>query len=649
MRSPPAVLMVSLAAVSIAAALPGARTGLSEQGDAARPPIRAAFYESGFPGAWRQGGAFPAARYRPSLGYYDGRRIAIVRRQIASMRYGGIAAGIASWTGVGSTSDQRVGTLLRAARGTSFRWTLELVSPLEAIAGQLAYIRARYGTDPRYLRVGGRFVVFVADAGTRCADAAGVVRAANRAGAYLMLEAFPGYRRCASQPAGWYEDPPAASMVAHLPGSATISPGWFPGRAATPTLARDLARWSRDVQALTTLHPRFELIDSFNDWASGSAVESASEWETESGHGAYLDLLHTDGAAPAATALGSDPVSTEPAAGGLAPPATVQVVPRPAAPPTVPPPATSPPPATTSTSPPPPLPPPPPPPADPVVAAAGDIACDSSARDFMAGAGSPTACQMRATSDLILGMPDLAAVLALGDLQYDSGSDTQFTASFDPTWGRFKPLIRPAIGNHEYGTRDQAGYYQYFGPVAGTPLEGWYSFDVGAWHLIALNSNCPGVGRCEVGSAQEAWLRADLAAHPNPCTLAFYHHPRFSSGQHLGAANTDAFWRDLHAAGVELVLTGHDHDYERFAPQTPDQVADPAGGIREFVVGTGGKDNAPMRTVQPNSEVQNADTFGVLSLTLHPTGYDWQFLPQPGKTFTDLGSGTCHGPNGPLP
>jgi acid phosphatase type 7 len=286
-------------------------------------------------------------------------------------------------------------------------------------------------------------------------------------------------------------------------------------------------------------------------------------------------------------------------------------------------------------------------PNDPVVAAAGDIACDPANVNFYGALGNPTAeaCKMMATSDLLGGIPNLAAVLALGDHQYEAGTYEAFMQSFEPTWGRFKQLIRPTIGNHEARTLGGAPYFQYFGAAAGVPGEGWYSYDVGSWHIIVLNGNCPGPGGCKFGGTQAEWLRSDLRDNPVLCTMAYWHQPRFSSGSHGNVPIYDAFWRELWAAGVEVVINGHDHNYERFAPQTPDAIADLVGGIREFVVGTGGSGLSGISRVRPNSEVRNAGTFGVLALTLHPGSYDWRFIPEPGKTFTDAGSGACHGPN----
>jgi 3',5'-cyclic AMP phosphodiesterase CpdA len=215
-----------------------------------------------------------------------------------------------------------------------------------------------------------------------------------------------------------------------------------------------------------------------------------------------------------------------------------------------------------------------------------------------------------------------------------------------------KSLIRPVLGNHDYhsgplpGTDcdpagQPSGYFRYFGAAAGPPNAGYYSFELGGWHFVALNSNCAAVGGCGAGSAQETWLRADLAAHPARCTLAFMHHPRFSSSYEQGKnTHLDAIWRALYAARVELVLAGHDHVYERFAPQDPTGRADP-NGIRQFVVGTGGFSHHPFFAVQPNSEVRNNTSFGVLRLTLRGAGYDWRFVAAAGGSFTDSGSGSC--------
>lgn len=276
------------------------------------------------------------------------------------------------------------------------------------------------------------------------------------------------------------------------------------------------------------------------------------------------------------------------------------------------------------------------------IAAAGDIACSpQSDKHYNGGMGTPENCQMKATSDLILAR-DVDAVLTLGDNQYSTGRLGAYEASFGATWGRFKNLIYPVPGNHEYFTTPGAGYYAYFGDAARDPTKGYYSFDLSSWHLIALNSNCDSVGGCGEGSEQLEWLKADLAANASACTLAFWHHPRFSSGRHGNNPKYQAFWEQLYAAGAELVLGGHDHHYERFAPQTPQAELDAERGLRAFVVGTGGKSLYSAQKRAVNSEVVGVGTFGVLFLTLGPGQYSWLFESAAGADFTDRGSGSCH-------
>jgi acid phosphatase type 7 len=263
-----------------------------------------------------------------------------------------------------------------------------------------------------------------------------------------------------------------------------------------------------------------------------------------------------------------------------------------------------------------------------VLLAAGDVASCASSGD-------------EATAALLdrLG----GTIVALGDNVYDSGTSQEFATCYTPSWGRHKSRTRPAVGNHEHGTAGAAGYFGYFGGAAGDPSKGYYSYDLGSWHIVVINSNCAQVGGCGAGSPQEVWLRADLAAHPATCTLAYWHHPRFSSSRgHGNNPEMAPIWQALYEHGADVVLSGHDHTYERFSPQDSAGNLDRDRGIRQFVVGTGGRSHYEFGTVLPQSEVRNGDTFGVLQLTLHLSGYDWQFFPETGKTFTDAGSGTCH-------
>jgi acid phosphatase type 7 len=274
------------------------------------------------------------------------------------------------------------------------------------------------------------------------------------------------------------------------------------------------------------------------------------------------------------------------------------------------------------------------------IVAAGDIACDPTAADFNGGLGSEKRCRQKYVADII-GQINPDAVLTLGDSQYEENTLEQFKASYDLSWGRLKSITHPAVGNHEYLTKDASGYYSYFGATAGDPSKGYYSYDLGAWHIIALNSNCTQINGCEAASAQGQWLKADLAAHPTKCTLAYWHHPRFSSGHHGNNPDFIDFWEMLQRSGADLVLVGHDHNYERFAPQDALGNADSAG-LRQFVIGTGGKGVRPFEVIQPNSEVRDSNTYGVLKLTLKDSSYDWTFIPEAGASFTDSGSQHCH-------
>src|SRR5215212_6700306 len=268
---------------------------------------------------------------------------------------------------------------------------------------------------------------------------------------------------------------------------------------------------------------------------------------------------------------------------------------------------------------------------DPVLVGAGDI-------------GSCTNPGVAETASLVAQAGIDATVATFGDHAYPKGTDANFAECYDPFWGQFKERTRPSPGNHEYETAGASGYFKYFGAAAGDPGEEYYSYELGSWHVISLNSNCSQlVGGCRPGSPQEQWLKADLAAHSNTCTLAYWHHPRFSSGINGDNSIVGPFWDDLYQGGAEVVLNGHDHDYERFAPLNPSGQPEPTQGIREFVVGTGGAELRAFNRIHPTSEVQLAGMNGVLQMTLHPDSYDWQFVTAPDGIVADAGSATCHG------
>ncbi len=272
------------------------------------------------------------------------------------------------------------------------------------------------------------------------------------------------------------------------------------------------------------------------------------------------------------------------------------------------------------------------------VMAAGDIVCDTLTT-------TSTTCQQMAVSQLLVDQqPD--AVLPLGDLCQTTSANC-FNNYYGPSWGRMFSRSYPIPGNHDYGASGAKYYFDYWNGVgvasgpAGTRGQGFYSFDKGTWHFIALNSECTNIGGCDVGSPEYTWLQQDLANNSKKCTLAYEHEPLFGSTTLVSTA-TRPLWQLLYDNNADLMLDGHSHTYERFAPQDPNGVADPLRGIREFILGTGGAGHTGLGTLAANSEVRNNTTFGALKLTLHPDRYDWQFLPIAGQTFTDAGTTGCH-------
>ncbi|MEP7177986.1 MAG: chitobiase/beta-hexosaminidase C-terminal domain-containing protein [Pseudonocardiales bacterium] len=296
---------------------------------------------------------------------------------------------------------------------------------------------------------------------------------------------------------------------------------------------------------------------------------------------------------------------------------------------------------------------------DPVIMAVGDIACDPANSGYNSGDGDATDCRQKYTAGLVSAAGPVDAVLPIGDEQYGCGGLSAFHQVYDPTWGVQNSKSHPVPGNHEYQTlggtgcptqHDAAGYYSYFGATAGDPAKGYYSYNLGSWHIVAVNSeSCysqtnydnTATSLCPRGSALETWLRNDLAASPTGCKLVYWHEPRFSSTPGKGDDIVDPLWQDVAAAKVDVVLNGHQHFYERFAQMNAAGAADP-NGTREFILGTGGESFMPLSTRLPTSQASNANTFGVLRMSLHSASYDWNFLPVAGSTFTDSGSTPCH-------
>jgi acid phosphatase type 7 len=267
-----------------------------------------------------------------------------------------------------------------------------------------------------------------------------------------------------------------------------------------------------------------------------------------------------------------------------------------------------------------------------VLLAAGDIAeCDRLGDE--------------ATAELLDAYPD-ATIATLGDNAYPEGTLQQFVECYEPSWGRHKERTRPAVGNHDHSTKDAAGHFEYFGEAAGEFDKYYYGYDLGDWHVVVLNSDCWRVGGCNPDDPQGQWLEEELAASPAQCTLAYWHRPPFSSGRYgdrKDTARVQPLWEMIYDMGVDVLLTGHEHSYERFAPMNGSGERDDERGVRLFVVGTGGGNlrnfaGDPL----PTTEVRNSETWGVLKLTLKSAGYDWEFVPVEGGTFADSGSGSCH-------
>jgi hypothetical protein len=408
--------------------------------------------------------------------------------------------------------------------------------------------------------------------------------AANNPSFYLVLRVVPGYASCSSQPDGWHEYAPNVGE-SQVPGqSYSISPGYWKAGEATPQMARKRGIVFDDaIERMVASEAPFQLITSWNRWDEGTSVEPATSW------------VH-----PSCIALGRRCT-------GIYLNRLHKAVP------------------------------------ETVVSAAGDIACDPGDPSWNGGNGvaDPVngACRQKFTANLLAGSD---AVLALGDTQYEPSSTANYDASFNATWGAFKSIIHPTPGDHEYQVPGAADYFSYFGSAAGEPGNGYYSFDLGSWHVVSLNSNCNAVS-CAKGSPQELWLIRDLWAHRfAQCTLAFTHFPHFTDGPHVAdeTGSTQALWDDLYAFGAELMLNGNDHSYQRFAPKKPDGTNDPSRGIRAFIVGTGGKSfTTPQGTT---AELRHPGSFGVLRLKLYAQGYTWQFVPEAGDSFTDSGTGDCH-------
>jgi hypothetical protein len=638
----PTATTVSTLAPTTVATLPATNTPTSQVGADWQPsfPIRAAFYYPWFPQAWTQKGIYPYTNYTPVLGYYSSADLSIIKKHIDMMQYGNIQAGIASWWGQGQQTDTKIAGLLSAAAGTNFRWALYYENESQGdpsvsqIENDLVYIRDHYGKDPSFLRVNGKFVVFIyADANDAC-GMADRWKQANTVGAYIVLKVFPGYNKCANQPDGWHQYSPAVATDRQGSNSYSISPGfWLKGQNVR--LARDINRWIQNVKDMVASGAKWQLVTTFSEWGEGTIVEPASEWASVSGYGQYLDVLHANGNSPApqptqtsipqvtpTSTLTSVVTSTPTSVTISTPTSVITSTPSPTQP------------AGGGTS--------------NILLLAGDIC------KYNLG-GSDYTGNCKKTGDLVrsvLAANPGAQVQTLGDNVNNDGStsayDTQYDALYAPNWGSFLNVTHVLMGNHDtYAPSGTTPYFNYFGSHAGIKPGGYYSYDIGAnWHVIALNAQCTQAGGCGVGSPQYNWLKNDLAANTKQCVLAVWHQPRWTSGRHTDDATSAAWWDLLYQYKVDIVAGGHNHNYERFDLINAQQQA-AADGIREFVVGTGGAPgdgySYASHPLDPNEVIRSQTiVYGVLKLTLSDNSYTWNYLPASGYTFTDSGTTACH-------
>ena len=491
-------------------------------------PLRAAFYYPWFPEAWSQAGVFPYTNYSPSLGYYDSGSEALIRQHVAAMQYGNIQAGIASWWGQGHPTDRRMPTILSATAGTPFRWSLYYEPEgqgdpdISQITADLTYLRDRYGADPSYLQIDGRFVVFVyADASDRC-SMADRWEQANLVNAYVVLKVFSGYRSCASQPEGWHQYGPAVAADAQGRFSYSISPGfWKVGES--PRLSRDLARWNQNIRDMVASGADFQLITTFNEWGEGTSVESAREWESASGYGAYLEALHNDGGADAT----STPTPTAAPAQTVLPPT----------------------PTTTRT----------PPPGAVVFSAAGDH-----------GATSRTDSTLSRMRDL-----GLQFHLALGDLSYDDRKPESAWCDYIQSALGVDFPFQLVAGNHE-DDRRRDGFIRDFaaclpdrmGSVGDYSTE--YYFDVsGIVRVILISADIQVEGedyQYAPGNPHYQWLAEaidDARARGIPWVVVGTHKACLSMGNKPCEVGDDLMDLLIDEKRVDLILMAHDHDYQR--------------------------------------------------------------------------------------
>jgi hypothetical protein len=585
------------------------------------PPVRAAFYYPWYPETenW-------ATKYNPALGKYDSSNPTILATHMAQAKWAGLDAVIASWWGPGTPTDTRLPALLDAAQGQGVAVTPyyeregQTVNPTVAdIQADLVRLRS-LASHPAWLHVGGKPVLFVYNQNDTTCAITEKWRQAAGTDWYLNLKVFSGYKACPVQPDSWHQYGPTTRLHNHSPFAMNVSPGFFKFNEAAPRLARDLNQFKIDLSTMADAAVQWKLVTSFNEWGEGTSVEPAVEWQSANGEGDYLTAMRQ-------VFVEGQRFKVQPTTTASPTPTSATPTPSPSPSPT-PTPSPSPSPSPTPTQ---------PPDAPVTIAAAGDVSCEPGPV-----LDPKVRCAEPLTADTIMAMTP-AGVLALGDLQYTVGALSAFQSEYDPAWGRFKSRTYPAPGNHEWGTANAQGYRDYF--ATGAPPQVnvtklYYSYDLGAWHFVSLDSDCKGPGGCTATGEQTTWLKQDLAANDGKPTIAYWHHPRYTSDSRGDNAFMAPTWDVLFAdRDVQLALSGHTHHYERFAPMGATG-PDPTG-LRQFVVGTGGRNHiCPPAAKHTGSQITDCTTFGVLKLTLNTDGsYGWQFVAAAGAgTFTDSGT-----------
>lgn len=559
--------------------------------------VRATFYYPWYPEVWHPGDV-----YRPSLGRYESARPEVLSQHFAGMRHARLDAAISSWWGVGTPTDRRLPLVLQAAADEGLA-----VAPYyepeccddDPDAAELATDLARLeelSHRPGWLFYAGRPVVFVYNSGaTGCADVARWREAtAGWTRFYVQMKVFPGFRQCADQPDSWHEYAPASPRAVYLPDSFNVSPGYWHHEEDQPRLVRDVDRFRDDLADQVASRATWQLVTSFSEWGEGTAVESSVQWPSASGYGQYLDAMRE-----AYRPTGGD-LAIEPAAGRVA----GRAAGRDEAP----------------------------------SAAAGRVRVVWAAGDLCDDDNDKPDC--RRVGRLMRNDKATDAFVALGDLQYEYGTLSEFKAFYDKKLGRGMKLKRrthPVPGNHEFDGGRAPGYFAYWGKRAGNPSKGYYSRKLGAWRLLVTNSNCSEFG-CGATEAQGRWLRRKLN-RSGRCTVVAAHHPAISDGSYY--PGTDAgreLWATAVTHGADLFLSGHDHNYQRFGPRDG-SLTPRARGLRQFVVGSGGKNLTGLRSVN-RSVYRQDDVFGALRLKLRPGGYKFRFVNIRGVTM-DKGRGRC--------